>query len=113
MPIPGAERAIIPPEKLRDYVLSPTRLTQQGDWRQLFFGRLGYSSVNWQQLEEDLRAKHLCLDAASSELTALGVKYRIVGPMARPGRRKAEVMSVWIVLTGESVPRLVTLFPHR
>ena len=111
MPIPGAVRAIIPPEKLRDYVLCPTHPV--GRLKAAFFGRLGYSRDNWQQLEEDLRTKHLCLDAESSELSAFGVKYRIVGPIGRPGRREAEVMSVWIVLTGESVPRLVTLFPHR
>jgi len=46
-------RAIIPQEKLLDYLLSPTHPV--GQFKARFFRALGYTNDNWKQLESDLR----------------------------------------------------------
>lgn len=40
-----------------------------------------------------------------------GQKYEILGPLTGPNGNTAWVRTIWIVLTGETVPRLVTLIP--
>jgi hypothetical protein len=106
--IPAANTAIIVPEKLRDYVLSPTHPV--GRFKAVFFAKLGYSQDAWQRLADDLRAQHLPI-AATSEATPYGVKYRIVGPLTGPAGRSAMVVSVWMVRANGAAPHLVTLFP--
>jgi hypothetical protein len=41
--LPNDEGAIIPPEKLRDYLLSP----EESGGKAAFFARLGYTRANW------------------------------------------------------------------
>jgi len=53
MKLPGAEAAVVEPEKVRDYLLSPTH--QVGRFKAAFFAALGYSQQNWADLEQDLR----------------------------------------------------------
>lgn len=49
MQLPNSESAIVPEEKLRDYLLSPTHPI--GRYKASFFHDLGYEQVNWQELE--------------------------------------------------------------
>jgi len=51
--LPGAEAAVVEPEKVRDYLLSPTH--QVGRFKAAFFAALGHSQQNWADLEQDLR----------------------------------------------------------
>jgi len=107
--LPEADAAIIPAEKLRDYVLSPTHPV--GRFKAAFFAELGYRQSDWPRLEADLRAQHLPLDVEGTERTPYGVKHRVRGPLEGPSGRTADVVAIWIVRSGERAPRLVTLFP--
>ena len=40
-----------------------------------------------------------------------GQKYLVRGILEGPSERSAEVVTVWIILSGEVVPRFVTAFP--
>ena len=40
-----------------------------------------------------------------------GQKYEIRGIRTGPSGRSAEIVSVWIILSGENVPRFVTAYP--
>lgn len=44
--------------------------------------------------------------------TTFGQKYLVRGKIAGPAGRGAVVLAVWIVLDGEEVPRLVTVYPE-
>ena len=57
--------AIIAPEKLRDYVLSPAH--PDGRTKAEYLGRIGYTQAQWPRLEEDLRAQILVLEAMRYE----------------------------------------------
>jgi hypothetical protein len=59
-----ARDAIIPPHKLRDYLLSPTH--PDGRAKADYLGRLGYSQDTVLQLEADLRDQVLCRDAGET-----------------------------------------------
>ena len=111
MRLPGGERAIIDPEKLRDYVLS--RVHPVGRFKAAFFASLGYETDNWQDLDRALRAAAGQAEAEPEERTAYGQKYRIRSILEGPAGRSAEIVSVWIILYDETTPRLVTVMPGR
>ncbi|MET0484581.1 MAG: DUF6883 domain-containing protein [Candidatus Rokuibacteriota bacterium] len=110
MRLPGGERAIIDPEKLRDYVLS--RAHPVGRFKATFFASLGYGIDNWQDLDRALRAAAGQAEAELGERTPYGQKYRIRSMLGGPAGRSADIVSVWIILHDETTPRLVTVMPR-
>jgi hypothetical protein len=106
---PNAASAIIAPEKLRDYLLSPTHPI--GRYKSVFFRSLGYSQELWENLGRDLRGL-LGGDAVQLELTEHGQKVAFRGSITGPNGRSARVATVWIILTGENVVRFVTAYPE-
>jgi len=108
--IPNAERAVIEPAKLHAYLLS--RNHPIGRFKAAFFLALGYSSENWRQLEAALRSQHLSQDATAEAPTPYGQKYAIRATLGGPSGNSAEVVSVWVVRTGEEFPRFVTAYPE-
>jgi len=108
--IPNADRAVIDPAKLHAYLLSHSHPI--GRFKAPFFLSLGYSSENWRQLEADLRSQHLSQDATADERTPYGRKYAIRATLIGPSGRSAEVVSVWVVRTGETFARFVTAYPE-
>lgn len=105
-----ADSAVISPEKLRDYILSPTHPDGRG--KAGYLSRLGYSQLDWLQLAHDLRVQHLTLDVVPGRLSLYGTKYEIVGELTGPNGATGRIRSVWIVRHGEAAPRLVTLIPE-
>lgn len=106
--IPNADEAIIPPEKVRDYLLSVSQPV--GKFKAVFFSARGYTATDWQQLEADLRAL-LVYEAELGERTEYGQKYVIRGRITGPAGKRAEIATAWIILEGESRPRLITAYP--
>lgn len=108
MNLPNAGAAVIPPEKLRDYLLSPTHPI--GRYKAAFFESQGYNQGNWEILAADLRA--LAMESADVlESTEFGKKYLIRSRITGPTGRVFAIVTVWIILKGEAVPRFVTAFP--
>jgi hypothetical protein len=101
--------AIIRPDKLRDYLLSEAHLDGRG--KAAYVGRLGYVQGTAGQLDADLRGQILSLDAQPGRPSPYGQNNEILGPLTGPNGKNAWVRTIWIVLTGETSPRLVTLIP--
>lgn len=108
MKLPNAENAVIAPEKLRDYLLSPTHPV--GKFKAVFFRSLGYTNDNWQELEAGIRSL-LEQEASVEEQTEYGQKYEVRGTIAGPSNRTANLVTAWIILNGETIPRFVTAHP--
>ncbi len=106
--IPNASAAIVTPEKVRDYLLSPPHPI--GCFKAAYFRELGYAQWNWQQLERALRAL-LSGDAELVDTTEYGRKYSVSGRIFGPRGRDAQIVTLWIILFDEDVPRFVTAFP--
>jgi len=111
MKLPKAENAIIPPEKLRDYVLSFEHPI--GRLKAAFFSSLGYNKEEWKTLERDLRTQHLALDVEEIIQSKYGTKYIIRGQLKGPSGISAEIISIWVVRIDEEIPRFVTAYSGR
>jgi hypothetical protein len=107
--LPNASKAEIDTAKLRDYLLSSSHPI--GRFKQPFFAALGYSIEQWQQLEADLLELAATGVTRTGQNTAYGQKYEIRGILQGPSGKAAEVVSVWIILEDEDIPRFVTAFP--
>ena len=110
MQIPNGERAVIESVKLHGYLLSASHSV--GRFKAQFFLALGYSAEDWSRLEADLRSQHLSRDATLGERTPYGQKYEIHATLVGPLGRSADVVSAWIVRSGEDFPRFVTAYPE-
>jgi hypothetical protein len=102
---------IIAPEKLRDYVLNLSH--PDGESKARFLRATGYEQEKWQKLEKDLRAQHLPVEAVPGKKSMYGTKYEIFAQLVGPNGKKRWIRSVWIIRTGESVARFVTLIPEQ
>ena len=108
MKLQNHDRAIIPQEKLWDYLLSPRHPI--GQFKAKFFRSLGYTNDNWKQLESDLR-EILRNDATVKEKTEYGQKYEVVGTLKGP-LKTATIVTAWIILKNEDLPRFITAHPR-
>jgi hypothetical protein len=109
MKLPDAERAIVDPAKVRDYLLSPEH--QVGRFKAAFFGALGYTREDWPQLHRDLLVLAASGEATVGQASDFGQKYEVRGTIEGLAGRRAEIVTVWIILSGEDAPRLVTAYP--
>ncbi|MGQ0591274.1 MAG: DUF6883 domain-containing protein [Gammaproteobacteria bacterium] len=80
------------------------------DSRASSFARLGTQTLIWERLEADIRSI-LTNDATVREQTEYGQKLEVRGSITGPAERNAEIVTAWIILKGESVPRFITAYP--
>jgi len=107
--LPNVERAIIDADKLRNYLLSSAHPV--GQFKAVFFQQMGYSPENWEVLEQHLRERILSQDVTKVEESSYGQKFIIEGPLAGPAGETVQIVTVWVILKGESIPRFVTAYP--
>jgi hypothetical protein len=105
----NAEHAIVPRAKLCDYLLSVTHPV--GRFKAAFFAILGYTIENWEQLQLDLLQFVQSGTAFPGQESSYGRKYEVRGTLVGPSGRRSNLVTVWIVLSGESYPLFVTAFP--
>jgi hypothetical protein len=74
MKMPGAQRAVVEPTKVRDYLLSP--IHPVGRFKATFFAGIGYSGENWQALQTWLLQVALSDDASLGVASEYGQKVR-------------------------------------
>jgi len=111
MPIPNAEKAIVPPEKLSGYLLNP--LHPVGGPKALWFLMLGYQAEAAEVLAVDLLKIVRSSSDFESFLDSFGVKYAVRGFLRGPRGRLVAVQSIWMIEKGEDVPKLITAYPVR
>ena len=107
--LPNAERALIDAEKLRGYILSSAHPV--GRFKAAFFQKLGYSAENWETFEQRLREQILTQDITRIEESRYGQKFIVEGPLAGSTGETVQIVTVWVILKGESIPRFVTAYP--
>src|SRR5947209_7422407 len=109
MVLPGAEHAVVDAAKVRDYLLSHEHPI--GRFKAVFFESLGYAQIDWMRLQTDLLDLCRSRDAVEGQTSQFGRKYEARGTLKGPSGRHAEVVTVWVVLAGDGVPRFVTAYP--
>jgi hypothetical protein len=106
--LPNPERALINPVKLYGYLLSTTHPI--GRFKARFFGALGFSVDQWEDLEVALREQHLTQNAEFRGMGRFGQLFTIEAILKGPAG-SAFVVSVWLVRDHEDYPRFVTAYP--
>jgi hypothetical protein len=107
--LPNAEHAIVSQAKVYDYLLSLTHPI--GRFKAVFFRALGYRLEQWEHLRTDLLQIALSGEAVPGQESPHGQKYEVRGTLTTPSGRRADLVTVWIVLNGETTPLFVTAFP--
>ena len=105
----GVDYGSLDPAKISDYLLSEAHPIGRDKAR--FFKRFGFRKDAPEELARALRAHVQDCPIASTETSPYGTKYRVEGSLTSPDGRNPLVGTVWIVLSGEMVPRFVTAFP--
>ena len=108
MNLPNIDKVVIDSGKLQNYLLSPSHPV--GRFKAEFFKSIGYTDDNWLSLETEIRAL-LRNDATIKEKTKYGQKYEGRGIVTGPGGLKAEIVTAWVVLKDEEIPRFITAYP--
>jgi hypothetical protein len=107
--LPNAESAIVSEAKICTYLLSPSHPV--GRFKAVFFSGLGYTIDNWERLQADLLELAKSGEAFVGGESPYGQKYEVRGILAGPSGRQADLITVWIVLGGETYPQFVTAYP--
>jgi hypothetical protein len=106
--VPGADRAQVAIEKVRDYCLSQEHPRGRHKARVLE-SALGLRQEHAAQLRDSLLFAVKTYDAVLGDLDTFGQRYTVNFPMEGPNGT-ALIQSGWIVRRGEDFPRFVTCF---
>jgi hypothetical protein len=108
MKLPGGDNAIVDIAKLRDYCVDPQHPRGRHKAR-VFAATLGLAQTDAEFLRESLLRAAREADALVGESDEYGDRFTVDFELNR-GNRRAVVRSAWIVLRGETVPRLTSCF---
>lgn len=108
MRLPNRETAWVHPSKLTHYLLSETH--EEGSGKAVFLRSVGFDESNVDLLEAGLLSIAKEEEVVSSETTPYGVKYVLLGTMATPSGATVELLTVWMIDSGQEAPRLITAY---
>lgn len=108
MKLPNGENAFIDDRKLYDYCLNPDNPRGSNKAR-VFAAALGITAANAGILRDNLLEAAANGDVTLGELDLYGQRYTIDFPLTTFAGT-ATVRSGWIILTGETMPRLTTCY---
>ena len=111
MRLPNSAYAWVHPSKLTDYLLSETH--EEGLGKSSFLRLMGFDESNVDVLEVGLLEIAQNEDVAKTETTPYGTKYVIYGTMATPVGEFIELLTVWMIDTGQENPRFITAYPRQ
>jgi uncharacterized protein DUF6883 len=109
MKLPNAERAIVRPGKVTDYLLSESHPT--GRHKARFFQGMGFSLTDWKQLEAAVIGHAVQHEVSGVRETPFGHAYSIDGPLTTPSGKSPNVRTGWFREKGQSAPYFVTAYP--
>ena len=109
MKLSRAEEAVVPPEKIENYLLNPGHPI--GGSKAGFFRQFGFSREQWMHLARALHQHAQVNAVASSVSDADGTTYLVEGPLQTPSGRRPRLRTVWLVETGKLAPRFITAYP--
>jgi uncharacterized protein DUF6883 len=75
--LPGAEDAVIPPSKLRDYALNPDHATGRHKAR-VFASELGLGREDWQYLAAQVAARVRTTPVTRIDVDIHGTRYELI-----------------------------------
>jgi hypothetical protein len=107
--LPNLDQAIVPPEKITQYLLSLTH--RKGRSKAVFFMRFGFTTDTWKDLERALREHAASHEVSEVADTEFGKQYVVEGAIRAPDGRQPLIRVVWHMDHGAVQPRLATAYP--
>jgi hypothetical protein len=111
MKLPQAEHALVERKKVNEYLLNRKHADNGG--KADFFSLLGFSAEEWITFAAALRLLAIKCDVTNIVESEHGTKYIVDGELENPRGRREQVRTVWIIDAVETIPRLVTAYPHE
>ena len=109
MKLPNSSKAIIPKEKLIDYLLSESHPV--GSSKAKFFRGLGFDEKNIDQLAKLLLQIGKSNNIKNVRKFTYGTNYMIEGIIETPVGKTVRIITVWFTKTEKSRPSFVTAYP--
>jgi hypothetical protein len=109
MQLPHASEAIIPRDKVENYLLDLAHPIGGGKAR--FFLYFGFRREEWEILVDAFRKHAQANRVVDSISDPDGVTYLVEGPLETPSNRTPRVRTIWLIESGEIAPRFVTAYP--
>jgi hypothetical protein len=111
MKLPNANLALVEREKITEYLLKREHPDNGG--KADFFTGLGFSSAEWETMEQALRRLAMGFPVTQSMESAHGKKYIVDGQVETPSGKTRGLRTVWIIDRGKTTARLVTAYPRE
>jgi hypothetical protein len=109
--LPNLNLAIIDPKKVSHYLLN--RRHPDGAAKAAFFMRFGFTPDNREELAGALLTHARTHEVTSLKQSPYGINYVIEGALVAPDGRKLLLRTVWVIRSGETIPRFVTAIPLK
>lgn len=112
--LPRADRAVIPPAKLRDYALNPEHATGRHKAR-LFASELAIGRSDWEYLADQLLAGVQTQAVNRIDVGPYGTSYEVIVPVEGRNGATVPVVSAWFIDRDkpDEPPRLVSAYVYR
>jgi hypothetical protein len=94
MNLPNPEKAVVPNEKLTNYLLSRSHLV--GRWKASFFRSIGFNETNVNKLKDALLDVGKRGEVKSTTTSAFGVNYIAEGKIFTPNGKNVSIQTVWL-----------------
>jgi len=107
--LPNANLVVVDRSKVVEYLLNREHSDNGG--KADFFIGMGFNPIDWELFAATMRLLALSAVVSSTMESSHGKKYIVDGTIHGPHCIERLVRSVWIVDTGETIPRLVTAYP--
>jgi hypothetical protein len=101
--------SVIAPAKLTEYLLK----RRDVDDKSGLLALAGYTQMDADRLENDIRTQLLSLDAEPLDVTDYCVKHRIRGVLTGPNGKHLRVSSIWATVHTTGETRFITLYPDQ
>lgn len=92
MKLPNHEKAVVPREKIVDYLLSFVH--KDGRAKAEFFTRFGFAAEHWEILADALKLHALNNEVGKIEASPFGMRYIIEGEIETPDKRHPKMRVV-------------------
>jgi len=109
MYLPNKSNAVISNSKIMDYLLSETHAVGKNKAR--YFRSFGFDEANASEFKEGLFAIAKTKSVTEVSESAFGIKYVVDGDLKTPNGVIIHVRTVWIIESGDTLPKLVTVYP--
>ena len=109
--LPEIDAAVVADAKLVDYLLNSAH--PRGAAKARFLEAFGFSPLRPEELRRALLEHARQNEISTTQQTNFGLIFVIAGELPSPDGRNPLVRAVWMLDTGATAPRLITMVPVR